>query len=113
MLDVIHFLFEEDLIQTTTSEAVDAKDKARSMIYEQLYGRPFAHAVKSRGASYVPDDVLSEGAASSTSVDDDSLPPVPLDPFERSKVVKPYFAPTKINDGALKPFGQAIDEPLS
>jgi len=111
MLDVIHFFFEEDLLQSNTAEAVDAKDKARSMIYEQLYGRPFGHS--SRRSSSVPDSVMTAGEASSTSIDDDSVPPVPLDPFEKSKVVKPYFAPTKISEGSLKPFGHGIDEPLS
>lgn len=45
MLDVIHALFEEDLIPQFVEKPQETKSKLRSSIYETLYDRPYANAM--------------------------------------------------------------------
>lgn len=93
MLDVIHFLMEEDLLSAGTKEEVEAKDHARTSIYRILYNKEYAYASQkssaTAGFSDLPPDV-------------DNIP----------KVTKPYTPATDFDPDSALPFGQDIDAPL-
>jgi hypothetical protein len=107
MLDVIHFLFEEDMHSSSTSEQAEAKDKSRSMLYSNLYGKVYKYASKGGSANQLPPDIAAE-------MQDYDMP-TPVDPFERSQgspVVKPFVPATSVDSGSRLPFGTALEAPL-
>ena len=97
MLDVIHFLFEEDL-RFTTAEEAKGQSKMRTQLYS-LYGKQYRYGSGETGTTYggrayVPDDV-------------DSFDVTP------AGVKKPYVAPTNFNPESTNPFGSVLDAPLN
>jgi hypothetical protein len=104
MLDVIHFLLEEDLTSAANQEQSDAKDQVRQQIYSSMYKTEYAYSAKKQTDFSALDDPLGE--------DDDM--PVPVDPFERSGSTKPkpYTPATNFDPDAINPFGSVLDAPL-
>lgn len=100
MVDVIHFLFEEDARYSSGEEA-ESVSKLRSMVYSTMYNTTYKYgsssgaSASSGGRRYVND---------SDSMDFSDLP-IP-------KEVKPYVAPTDFNPNSAMPFGSALDAPL-
>ncbi len=98
MLDVIHFLFEEDM-RYSTAEEVQAQSKFRTSFY-RLYGKEYRYGSDSSagttygGRTYVPAGGIDE------------FDPSPVD------VRKPYVAPTNFNPESANPFGSVLDAPL-
>jgi len=91
----------------STAEQGEARDKSRTAIYSNLYGRTYKYAVKSAESTLPPD------VADSIMEDDDV--PVPVDPFERSgqkREIKPFIAPTPPDASSRLPFGTGLDAPL-
>ena len=86
MLDVIHYLYEEDLKYTNVEEAqwIDAK---RKHIYKELYNEDY---------KYFSTKEVSE--LSNADGDEDA--------------VKPYIPPTEFNPESPNPFGAVLDAPL-
>lgn len=104
MLDVIHFFLEEDSTNVSTAEQAEAKDSIRISIYKNMYDTEYKYAsTKSSTGIENLDDPFGD--------DDDDMP-VPVDPFARSNVVKPYVPPTDFDPDAAKPFGRILDAPL-
>ena len=99
MLDVIHYLFEQDA--TITSEAeFDTKNSVRDVIYETVYGRKFAYSTKNNK------DFSSNAQAGNSE---------PFDEFDNyvpntSNNVKPYVPPTNFNPDSDNPFGSVLRE---
>lgn len=102
MLDVIHYIFEEDLY-ASTAEEVDAKSKVRAHIYNSFYNKPYKYASSSStstnkfasGDDYMGDDLSG------------------LQPFDPSRqATKPYIPPTEFNEKEYLPFGKTLDAPL-
>lgn len=81
MLDVIHYLFEEDL-RYSTGEQAQAVEKTREIIYGQLYG-----------VDYIFKNVSNKSSKSNSFNDFDNLQP--FDP--KKKVTKPYIPPTEFD----------------
>ena len=97
MLDVIHYLFEEDM-RFSTGEEAQGQSKLRTELYS-LYGKEYRYGSSSSGTTYggrayVPSDGV------------DSFEASPVD------VRKPYVAPTKFNPESANPFGSVLDAPL-
>lgn len=96
MLDVLHYYMEEDF-QVSSAEVAEARDKARSIIYKDLYNRGY----KKRYQSDVNGFDLKEPL-------NDSI--TPLDPEKGP--TKSYVPPTDFNPDSTKPFGDVLDAPL-
>jgi hypothetical protein len=104
LLDVLHYMYETDLF-TATSEMMDARDKARSMIYEQMYETiyPYNSSEVANYGSDVYGPPLGE---------DEDLP-VPVNPRAMTSRPKAYTPTTKFNPDAANPFNGVLDAPLS
>lgn len=99
MLDVIHYIFEDDAL-ATTAEHGDAKDRFRIAIYEGLYGQSYDYG--STVATYLPD-------APEASHDYGDVPPA----FNaRGGKTKAYIPPTKFNESLVNPYEGVLDAPL-
>jgi hypothetical protein len=97
MLDVLHYLFEDDM-RFTSGDEVKAQGKLRKELYA-LYGKEYKYGAGSSpttygGRAYIPAD----------GVDDFDIAPV--------NVKKPYVPPTKFNPESASPFGSVLDAPL-
>jgi hypothetical protein len=98
MLDIIHFLFEDDM-RYSTAEEVQAQSKFRTNFY-RLYGKEYKYGSdSSAGTTYGGRTYVPAGGA-------DEFDPSPVD------ARKPYVAPTKFNPEAANPFGSVLDAPL-
>ena len=109
MMDILHYLFEEDLHVSTTEE-VQSISKTRKLIYEDLYGREYKYAVtvdapSSRQSSN--DTYPSDGYEEMSDL-------VPFDPEQPIKYThKKYVPATDFNENSVQPFGLVLDAPLS
>lgn len=110
MLDVIHYIFEEDLF-TSSNEESEHKSKLRSSIYINMYERTYKYSTptSNRGVS--------------TTASGDILPPLDdefeIKTFDPNKDIKPhktkpkpYVPATNFNPDSPLPFGKNIDAPL-
>ena len=108
MLDVIHYMFEEDM-RIPSAEVAEAVSKSRSILYREMYNRDYAYSVKT-GAAFLSADIdppLGD--------DDDVSDITPVDPARGGRAsanAKPYFPPTDFNPDAVNPFGTTLDAPL-
>lgn len=113
MLDVLHYMFEEDL-NNSTAEQAEAQDMYRTRIYEDLYGTTYDYASTSNKSSssmsngnFEIDEELEheymKNANANANVPEE-------DPIK--KVVKPYRPPTAINERAANPYVGVLDAPL-
>jgi len=103
MLDVIHFFLEEDNHHASKEEA-DARSSAREIIYQDFYGHPY---------KYSTSGTTSSGSAQGDySIDEpENKTVVPFDPLKGP--TKSFVPATPVNASMTKPFGEALDEPLS
>lgn len=94
MLDVLHYLFEEDL-SIFSPEHFEAKNKTRKTVYPILLGKQYKYASQDTSSNdYLLDDF-----------DDSSVSKQKI-----SREVKPYMPPTNFNPDAPNPFGSALRE---
>jgi hypothetical protein len=108
MVDVLHYMFEENTSSMQTGEQLEAREKMRGLLYSTMYGREYRYAMEQSSQSRGLDNLDPPLG------DDDDMgdAPMPVDPFQKSNVPKPYFPPTDLNPGASLPFGRALDAPL-
>lgn len=108
MVDVIHYIFEEDM-NVATSEQAEAIDGYRSSLYENLYKVPYNYRKTSGNTK----------SANGNFVDiDDPLDDLDLDASKEispiKKPPKPYVPPTNFNPDLVNPFaGSKLDAPLN
>lgn len=112
MLDVIHYLFEDDALASPTGEHMQAKDSVRQMMYRDFYKKEYKYASLSTSYNGVrmSDDIRNE----ELSLEGENAP-VPLNPRDpQTGAFKPkgYIQPSRVNYDSPKPFGSAIDAPL-
>jgi hypothetical protein len=88
MLDVIHFLFEEDS-RYRSQEEIQSVSAIRTQVYESLYGITYPYKVKA----------TQTGDNSSTE-------------FMDTDYVKPYTPPTEFDPDSFNPFGKTLEPPL-
>lgn len=97
MLDVVHYLFEEDL-RVGTSEEAEAISKIRETMYPLLYGRPYKS--------------LFTGSKSKYNMSTASSGPIPTVSTPPGSERKPYIPPTQFDPDSSVPFGEKLDSPL-
>jgi hypothetical protein len=100
MLDVIHFILEEDLL-ASSEEEVHYKSASRKTIYEQFYNEVYKYEQKSKNSG-------SSTTANGEIIDNDLTP---FDPTVKN-VRKPYIRPTDMNPESNRPFGDVLDGPI-
>ncbi len=99
MLDVIHYLFEEDL-RYSSGEQADAVSKTREIVYKQLYDVDYIFKASATGGRRVG------GSNSFYDFDNIQL----FDP--KNKVTKPYIPPTEFDpDTGIPMSGNGLLEP--
>lgn len=99
MLDVLHWMFEDD-VTVVTSEMYEARSSVRVTLYNTLYKTPYKYASKNSGQN------TAHGVEP---LDFDDMP-VPVDPSKMP--VKPYIPPTEMTDDERLPFGTLLDSPM-
>lgn len=102
MLDVIHYIFEEDLYMSTAEE-VDVKSKVRAHIYKSFYNKSYKYTSNSSSST-------NKFANGDSYMDDDLSGLQPFDPSRQA--TKPYVPPTEFNEREYLPFGKTLDAPL-
>lgn len=106
MLDVVHYLFEEDVAFVSEDHA-QAQSGTRTRLYQDLYGTTYKYPYKSKGGAngrtYIDESVIDEPF-----VKEDL--PKPFDP--RAQATKPFIPATKLNPNAADPFGGLLDAPI-
>lgn len=105
MVDVLHYLFEDDL-SASTAEQAEARSKARVSIYRDLYGFEYKYSVDTTGASH-PDYNSAEYGSPEESQEKAIVPFSPV-----RQPVKPFISATPVNAASSKPFGKVLDEPI-
>lgn len=105
MVDVIHYMFEDDFSNISTAEHLEAQGKMRSSLYRNLYKRTYKYETTSLKNS--------SNVKSFDEMDEDFDEIEPLDPMKMSSQVKPYVPPTDFNPDYANPFGNQIDSPLN
>ena len=103
MLDVIHYIFEEDM-KVSSKEEMDAITEVRRVIYTEFYEKDYQYGAKaSRNTTY---------SASGKPLDNSFDDIVPFDPNVKNRR-KGYIPPTKLDEKSSKPFGDTLDSPLN
>jgi hypothetical protein len=116
MLDVLHYMFEEDM-HVSTLEEVQSISKAREIIYKDLYNREYKYSItvdssapsdnfdgmmSASGGEFYPE----EDAQGNTSI-------IPFDPNKPvGSVTKKFIPATNVREDLSQPFGVDVDEPL-
>jgi hypothetical protein len=103
MLDVIHFLFEEDL-KVSSEEEAKAITQVRSVLYRDLYNQTYKYGVRGTGQSY---NYSNNTYPSDGFVGKEETIPDPMKP-----PTKPFVPATNFNADSPLPFGQIVDPPL-
>ena len=100
MLDVIHFLYEEDMAYSTREEQQYA-DHRRVAIWNSMYKMPYKYSATQENA-----DIFNTAMQEDGDID--------FTPFSasRSNSVKPYFPPTDFSADDGDPFGGVLDAPI-
>lgn len=109
MLDVIHYMFEEDM-RIPSAEVAEAVSKSRSILYRELYGREYSYTVGSN--KIFPGENIDPPLGYDADYDDIR----PVDPAWDSSTmrrdVKPFIPATNFDPDAVNPFGTTLDGPL-
>jgi hypothetical protein len=100
MLDVLHFIMEEDMLSAQSGEHLEAKEKVRTVIYKEFYEQDYVF-LRNSSKSYIVEEPLND-------IDTSGI--TPFDP--KKEPTKPYVPPTQVNPDAAQPFGKNIDAPL-
>lgn len=109
MLDVIHYLFEQDMLVSTGEEA-EVKSKMRTVIYRDLYEKTYNYQYTSSKSSYnystaSGDFGTPEGEF--TTKNSDSFEPDAPD----KGPTKPFVPATDFNPDNPNPFDGVLDPP--
>lgn len=96
MLDVIHYIYEEDMNYLSQEQAQMVENR-RVAIWNTLYGFPYKYSVFKKSNEYVADDDIADFT--------------PFDPTRKNSV-KPYIPPTEFSGNDNDPFGGVLDAPI-
>lgn len=97
MLDVLHYLFEEDATYDYT-EQVEHKSSMRKVVYKTLYNTDYAYSATVRDSS--PNSFNGDDSGVDTEVFNSSM----------NREVKPYMPPTNFNPDSPNPFQGTLRE---
>lgn len=104
LVDVLHYLFEEDNTYTSV-EHMDSKSEMRRSIYQNMYGETYKYGVSSKKAAGSPTAGYTQNFDVGPAVND-------LTPFNPKKAPKPYIKPTPFDPDSASPFGPLLTPPL-
>lgn len=106
MLDVLHFLLEEDMVISSQEES-ESRSVVREAVYRELYGVTYKYGSKNtRSRSMTP-------SSTETYDDLDAELSADIDPFSpRAPQTKPYTPPTRFDPTSSNPFEGILDAPL-
>jgi hypothetical protein len=105
MLDVIHFIFEDDM-NYSSGEQADGRSRSRELLYQDLYGYKYPYATETSTSSSASGGITKDFDAT---FDDEDL--VAFDPLKGP--TKAFVPPTPVDASSIKPFGAILDEPFS
>jgi len=107
MLDVIHYIFEEDSV-FVSQEHLQTREGFRKKMYSDMYGRPYRYfrVAQSSGAS----GSYSGGISGADSLDEPFEDMTPVDPLKPP--TKGYVPPTEFDASRPNPFGGVLDAPI-
>ena len=105
MLDVLHFFFEEDM-NYFSGEQAEGRSRSREILYQDFYGYKYPYGgVSTNSATNANGNIKNFDDYE----DDDTV--VPFDPLKGP--TKAFIPATPVDASSFKPFGAALDEPLS
>jgi hypothetical protein len=109
MLDVIHFLFEDDLA-AASGEQSEARSNVRTILYREFYEKEYRYKSESssRSGSNSSGSTYADGSPIDTFDDIE-----PFDPLEKSRPTKSFIPATNFNPDSFLPFGKDLDAPLA
>ena len=111
MLDVLHFIFEEDFTYVSEEQA-KSKSGLRTTVYDQLYGTKYSYPYSDKSSSNSGNQARAYSSAEDFGLPDDGLASVqPFSPSDEY-TSKPYVPPTKMDASKADPFGGLLDAPL-
>lgn len=105
MLDVIHYILEQDTYHFSVKEERDFKEKTRKVIYREIYNKDTFDWVSNNGNM-----LYEEETKNITPFDPET--PSETKP-KKSEKPKPYIKPSNFNPDSSSPFGSKIDSPLN
>jgi hypothetical protein len=117
MVDVLHYMFEEDM-HVATVEEVQSISKAREIIYRDLYDRDYKYSITVNSSSSSNNSNGYMTASGEDYYPEDGLqgedPIVPFDPDKPpGSVTKGYTPATEVREDWNQPFGLKVDAPLN
>jgi hypothetical protein len=89
MVDVLHYLFEEDS-RFGTAEEAEALSSLRTALYSTMYNITYRYPVKSSGSRSKSSNEFSPS----------------------TEELKPYIPPTEFDPDSHNPFGSVLDAPI-
>lgn len=94
MLDVLHYILDDDLVVTSGDHA-KAKSSVRENIYKSFYDKNYKYSIGEQTNEYdfSDENLVGNGNA-------------------KSSEVKPYIPPTPFNPDSPNPFGGLREAPL-
>jgi len=95
MLDVIHYIYEEDMNYLSQEQAQMVENR-RVAIWNTLYGYPYRYTVFKKSNEFGDGDIEDF---------------TPFDPTQKGNV-KPYIPPTEFSGDDNDPFGGLLDSPI-
>ena len=112
MLDVLHFLFEEDWVPASP-EMIEARSEVRVVLYRDMYGREYKHKIASRKKNGNPQSgrqYVNKAMDDTYTSDLDNIAnEKPFDP--RTAPPKPFTPASDFDPDADMPF-KGLDAPL-
>lgn len=108
MLDVLHFLFEEDN-HYVSEESQTSRSGLRVTMYRDLYGTEYKYAVSTKKTQTSNSSDLYDGADLGYMSDSDASKPFKPKGFEE---VKPYVPASDFDPYAERPF-DGLDAPMN
>ena len=102
MVDVIHFLFEEDSTYSSAEQA-ESRSDMRTNLYKNLYGRPYRYIHPNSKKKF-------DNTYGAYEAPDDFEDLAPVNPIKKSS--KPFVPATPVSENPVKPFGNILDAPL-
>lgn len=112
-LDVVHFMFEDDLA-VATGEELEAKSSIRTSLYRNMYEREYRNKIQKTNAktNYGGSSNFYADGTPVGDLEDDLSDIEPFDTSTAKKATKPFIPATDINPSSVLPFGKDIDAPL-
>jgi hypothetical protein len=109
MLDVLHYFIEEDM-NYSSAEHAEGRSRTREILYQDFYGQNYKYATSRNGSQYASaSGSISKDFDSPYENEEETL--VPFDPLKGP--TKSFVPATPVNAAMSRPFGAAIEEPLT